>query len=171
MNGNDGTGVTARRRDRGSWPTTGLLALAGWLVVSPLVLHTTRVTAGAVSAVISGLALAVLAGWRHMTGNRIPPLAIACSFALWLLLAPSLWEFSDGVDSDPGLVPVPPSDVLEPSRATVARAEWNSILAGLIILVLAGSALLASRRRRGRSAPTAGGGEYQRRVGTGGERR
>jgi hypothetical protein len=37
-------------------------------------------------------------------------------------------------------------------RAMVARAEWNSILAGLVILLLAGSALLADRRRQGRSA-------------------
>jgi hypothetical protein len=42
---------------------------------------------------------------------------------------------------------IPPSDVLEPARAAVARAEWNSILAGLIILLLAGSALQSNRRR------------------------
>jgi hypothetical protein len=171
MNGNDGTGVPARRRERGSWPVYALLALAGWLVVSPLVLHTTRVTASAVSAVTGGLVLAALTGWARVARNRIPPLAIALSLGLWLLLAPALWEFGDGVDSDPGLVPFNPSDVAEPTRAMVARAEWNSILTGLIILVLAGSALLPGRRRPGRSAPTAGGGESRRRVGAGGERR
>jgi hypothetical protein len=140
----------------GSWAVNALLALGGWLVVSPLVLSTTRVTAGLVSAVTGGLALAVLAAWTRVARNRIPPLAMACFLGLWLLLAPSMWEFSDGVDSDPGLIPINPSDVTEPTRAIVARAEWNSILAGLLILLLAGSTLLARRRRRGRSVPTAG---------------
>jgi membrane protein implicated in regulation of membrane protease activity len=54
--------------------------------------------------------------------------------------------------------------------AMVARAEWNSILAGLLILLLVGSALLADRRRQGRSVPTAGG-EQRRHVEAGGERR
>lgn len=154
MNGNDGIQATARGRRRGSWPTNALLALGGWLVVSPLVLSTTRVTAGVVSAVTSGLALAVLAAWARVARNRIPPLAIAVSFGLWLLAAPSLWEFGDGVDS-PGLVPIPPWEVAEPTRATIARAEWNSILAGLLTLALAGS-VLAGTRRRGTRSPNAG---------------
>ena len=154
MNGNDGIQATARGRRRGSWPTNALLALGGWLVVSPLVLSTTRVTAGVVSAVTSGLALAVLAAWARVARNRIPPLAIAVSFGLWLLAAPSLWEFGDGVDS-PGLVPIPPWEVAEPTRATIARAEWNSVLAGLLTLALAGS-VLAGTRRRGARSPNAG---------------
>jgi hypothetical protein len=154
VNGNDGIQATARGRRRGSWPTNALLALGGWLVVSPLVLSTTRVTAGVVSAVTSGLALAVLAAWARVARNRIPPLAIAVSFGLWLLAAPSLWEFGDGVDS-PGLVPIPPWEVAEPTRATIARAEWNSILAGLLTLALAGS-VLAGTRRRGARSPNAG---------------
>jgi hypothetical protein len=139
-----------------------LLVVGGWLVVSPLVLSTTRVTAGLVSAVAGGLVLAVLAGWAMAARNRIPPLAIACCFGLWLLLAPSLWEFGDGVDSAPGLVPIAPSDVTEPTRAMVARADWNSILAGLLTLALAGSVLLAGRRRKGRSATT--GREHRQQV-------
>jgi hypothetical protein len=146
---------TAGRRD--SWLVEALLAVGAWLVISPLVLSTTRVTAGVISAVGGGLAVAVLAGWALGVRNRVPPLAIACFFGLWLVLAPTLWEFGDGVDSGPGLVPIAPSDMTEPAPAVVARAEWNSILAGLVILVLAGSALLAGRRRQGRSAPTAGG--------------
>jgi hypothetical protein len=118
------------------------------------VLSTTRVTAGVVGAVTSGLALAVLAAWARVARNRIPPLAIAVSFGLWLLAAPSLWEFGDGVDS-PGLVPIPPWEVAEPTRATIARAEWNSILAGLLTLALAGS-VLAGTRRRGARSPNAG---------------
>jgi hypothetical protein len=156
MKVNDATAPARPGGRRGSWPVNALLALGGWLVVSPLVLSTTRVTAGLVSAVAGGLALAVLAGWARVARNRIPPLAIACSLGLWLLLAPSMWEFGDGVDSDPGLIPIAPSDVTEPTRAMVARAEWNSILAGLLILLLAGSVLLACRRRQGRSVPTAG---------------
>ena len=144
-----------------SWTVRALLAVGGWLVISPLVLSTTRVSAGLVSAVAGGLAVAVMAGWALVARNRVPPLAIACCFGLWLLLVPSLWEFGDGVDSVPGLVPIPPSAVLEPARAAVARAEWNSVLAGLTILLLAGSALLAGRRRQGRPVPTAGG-EHRR---------
>jgi hypothetical protein len=139
-----------------TWPVVALAAVGGWLVVSPLVLSTTRVTAGLVSAVAAGLALAVLAGWALLAGNRVPPLVIACFLGLWLVLVPSLWEFGDGVDSAPGLVPVAPSDVTEPARALVARAEWNSVLAGLVVLLLAGSALLADRRRRSRPATSAG---------------
>ena len=148
-----------------SWTVRALLAVGGWLVVSPLVLSTTRVSAGLISAVAGGLAVAVLAGLALVARNRVPPLAIACCFGLWLLLVPSLWEFGDGVDSVPGLVPIPPSDVLEPARAAVARAEWNSVLAGLIILLLAGSALLAGRRQ-GRPVPTAGG-EHRRHLDAG----
>ena len=156
MQRNNGTGPagTAGRRD--AWPLQALLAVGAWLVVSPLVLSATRVTAGVVSAVAGGLAVAVLAGWALGARNRIPPLAIACCFGLWLVLAPTLWEFGDGVDSGPGLVPVAPADVTEPASAVVARAEWNSILAGLVILLLAGSALLAGRRRQARSAAAAG---------------
>jgi hypothetical protein len=154
MTRNDATAPA--RPGRGSWPVNALLALGGWLVVSPLVLSTTRVTAGLVSAVTGGLALAVLAGWARVARTRVPPLAIACFLGLWLLLAPSMWEFSDGVDSDPGLMPINPSEVTEPTRAMVARAEWNSILAGLLILLLAGSMLLARRRQQDRSAPSAG---------------
>jgi hypothetical protein len=145
---------TARRG--GPWPVEALLAVGAWLVVSPVVLSTTRITAGVVSAFAGGLAVAVLAGWALLARNRVPPLTLASLFGLWLVLAPSLWEFRDGVDSGPGLVPIAPSDVTEPARAVVARAEWNSILTGLVILLLAGSALLAGRRRQGRSAPAAG---------------
>jgi hypothetical protein len=154
MNGTNGTGLAGPGGRDGSRAVMALLVVGGWLVVSPLVLSTTRVTAGLVSAVAGGLALAVLAGWAMAARNRIPPLAIACCFGLWLLLAPSLWEFGDGVDSAPGLVPIAPSDVTEPTRAMVARADWNSILAGLLTLALAGSVLLAGRRRKGRSATT-----------------
>ncbi len=146
MNGNGG-----RRR---SWATGALLALGGWLVVSPLLLSTTRVTAGMVSAVGSGLALAVLAAWARSARNQIPPLAIAMSFGLWLLVAPSLWEFRDGVDAWE-LVPIPAWEVTEPTRAAIARAEWNSILAGLLTLAVAGWVLVAARRRA-RPVPGAG---------------
>ena len=154
MNGTNGTGLAGPGGRDGSRAVMALLAVGSWLVISPLVLSTTRVTAGLVSAVAGGLALAVLAGWAIAARNRIPPLAIACFFGLWLLLVPSLWEFGDGVDSVLGLVPIPPSDVTEPTRAMVARAEWNSILAGLLTLALAGSVLLAGRRRKGHPANT-----------------
>ena len=79
---------------------------------------------------------------------------IALAFGLWLVLAPSMWEFADGTDAWPP-VPIVPSDVTEPTRAMVARAEWNSVLAGLLTLALAGSVLAtATRRRRGQSAST-----------------
>jgi hypothetical protein len=155
MNGTNSTGVAGPGGRHSPRAVMALLAVGGWLVVSPLVLSTTRVTAGLVSAVAGGLALAVLSGWAMAARNRIPPLAIACFFGLWLLLVPSLWEFRDGVDSAPGLVPIPPSDVTEPARAMVARAEWNSVLAGLLTLALAGSVLLAGRRQARSAAGTA----------------
>jgi hypothetical protein len=170
MNG-DSTRLAGSGRRRGSWPVNALLALGAWLVVSPLVLSTTRVTAGVVSAVTSGLALGVLAGWARVARNRIPPVVLAGAFGLWLVLAPSLWEFGDGVDSTPGLVPIPPFDVTEPTRAMVARAEWNAILVGLVVLLLAGWALLAARRcRQGWSTPSVGGGS-RRQVGAGDRQR
>jgi hypothetical protein len=152
MNGNDGR--------RHPWATGTLLALGGWLVVSPLVLSTTRVTAGAVSAVGSGLALAALAAWARSARNPVPPLAIAVSLGLWLLVTPSLWEFRDGVDAWE-LVPIPAWEVTEPTRAAIVRAEWNSILAGLLTLALAGWVLLAARRQR-RPVPGAGSDNRQR---------
>jgi hypothetical protein len=170
VNGNSSIGVERPGGHRSTWLVAALLVVGGWLAVSPLVLHTTRVTAGLLSAVTGGLLLAGLAGWVMGARNRIPPLAIAWFLGLWLLLAPSLWEFGDGVGSDPGLVPTSPSDALEPTRAMVVRAEWNSVLAGLVILVLAGSALLAGRRRRGRSAADASGDDRPR-IGIGGDRR
>jgi hypothetical protein len=166
MNDTNGTGLAGPGGRHRSWPVMVLLVVGGWLVVSPLVLSTTRVTAGLVSAVAGGLVLAVLAAWALAARNRIPPLAIAWFLGLWLVLAPSLWEFSDGVDSDPGLVPIAPSDVTEPTRAMVARAEWNSILVGLLTLALAGSVLVAARRRSSRR-PSAGrttGGRSRRRT-------
>jgi hypothetical protein len=170
VNDNNGTGVEDSGGHRRTWLVSAVLVVAGWLEASPLVLHTTRVTAGLLSAVTGGLLLAGLAGWALGARNRIPPLAIAWFLGLWLLLAPSLWEFGDGRDSDPGLVPISPSDALEPTRAVVARAEWNSVLAGLVILVLAGSALLAGRRRQARPAADAGGNDRLQ-VGIGGGRR
>jgi hypothetical protein len=156
MKRNNGIGPAGSGRLETSM-VRALVAVGAWLVISPLVLSTTRVTVGLASAVASGLAVAVLAGLALVARNRVPPLAIACFFGLWLLLVPSFWEFGDGVDSVPGLVPIPPSAVLEPARVVVARAEWNSVLAGLIILILAGSALLTGRRRQALSVTTAGG--------------
>jgi hypothetical protein len=161
VNGDDNIGATEHGSRHHSWLTNTLLALGAWLVVSPLVLSTTRVTVGVFSAITSGLALAVLAGWARAGRNRIPPFMIALSFGLWLLLAPSAWEFRDGADT--GLVPITPSDAIEPTRAAIARAEWNSILAGLLTLALAGAVLVTARRRRLRSAPSSGT-EQRRRI-------
>jgi SPW repeat len=161
VHGNDGVGVTARDRRRPPWPLTALLVLGAWLLVSPLVLGTAGVTAGAVSAVTSGLALVVLAGWARVARNRVPPMLVALSFGLWLVVAPSFWDFPDGVDAWP-LIPISPSEVTEPTRALVARAQWNSILAGVLILGLAGSLVAAGRRRKGRPAST--GTEHRQEV-------
>lgn len=161
MNGDNNIGATEHGSRHHSWLTNTLLALGAWLVVSPLVLSTTRVTVGVFSAITSGLALAVLAAWARAGRNPIPPFMIALSFGLWLLLAPSAWEFRDGADT--GLVPITPSDAIEPTRAAIARAEWNSILAGLLTLALAGAVLVTARRRRPRSAPSSGT-EQRRRI-------
>jgi hypothetical protein len=152
---NGGVEMRVGERRRPSWLANGLLVLGAWLVLSPMLLGTAQVTAGATSAVTSGLALMVLSGWTRVAHNRVPPMLIALAFGVWLLLAPSIWEFADGVDGYP-LTPISPSEVTEPTRAMVARAEWNSILAGLLILVLAGSVLAAAARRRSRRRPSAG---------------
>jgi hypothetical protein len=85
MNGTNVTGLAVPGRRRRSRPVMALLVVGGWLVVSPLVLSTSRVTTGLVSAVTGGLVLAVLAGWAMAARNPVPPLAIACFFGLWLL--------------------------------------------------------------------------------------
>ena len=100
VHANEGIEAAARDRRRPPWPVTALLVLGAWLVVSPLVLGTAQITAGATSAVTSGLALIVLAVWAHVTRNRIPPMLIVLAFGGWLLLAPSLWEFATA--STPG---------------------------------------------------------------------
>jgi hypothetical protein len=151
MHASDAVAVTAHDRRRRFWPANALLTLGAWLVVSPLVLGTLQVTAGVVVVVSSGVALIILSVWLRRGRNPVPPLLVALAFGGWLLLAPSLWEFADGWDAWP-LVPIPPSEIVEPTRAMVARAEWNSILAGLLALALAGSVLAAGRRRKGRPA-------------------
>jgi DNA-binding transcriptional LysR family regulator len=92
-NGSRPAGTAGRHH---SWPLRALLAVGGWLVVSPLVLSTTWVTAGVVSAVAGGLAVAVLAGWALAARNRIPPLAIACFFGLWLCWSPRCGSSATG---------------------------------------------------------------------------
>jgi hypothetical protein len=171
VNGNDGTRTTGHGRRAGCWPPThALLALGGWLVVSPLVLATTRDTPDVVSAITSGLVLVVLASWAHMGRNRVAPLVIVLAFGVWLLLAPAMWEFGDGADT-PGLVPITPGQVTEPTRAAVARAEWSSVLAGLLALALAAWMLLAARRcRQGWSAPSTDS-EHPRHADVAGDRR
>jgi hypothetical protein len=155
MNGNDGMRAAGHGARGRSWATGALLVLGVWLVISPLALGTTRVTAGMVSAVGSGLALVVLAAWARAARNPLPSLALAMALGLWLLAVPSLWDFRDGVDAWE-LVPIPAWEVTEPTHATIVRAQWSSILAGLLTLALAGSVLLATRRRRARSTPSAG---------------
>lgn len=58
-------------------------------------------------------------------------------------------------------------EVTEPTHATIVRAQWNSILAGLLTLALAGWALRAARRRA-RQAP---GGEHPPHAGAADARR
>jgi hypothetical protein len=55
--------------------------------------------------------------------------------------------------------------VTEPTRAAVARAEWNAILVGLVVLLLA-----ARRCRQGWSTPSAGSGS-RRQAGAGDRQR
>ena len=154
--------TAASDRSRRFRPTTALLAIAGWLVVSPLVLGTAGVTAGATSAVTSGLVLIVLAGWARLARNRVPPMLLALAFGGWLVLAPSLWEFANGTDAWM-LVPIPPSAVTEPAPAILARAEWNSILAGLLTVALAGSVLAVAAGCRSGRGPSVGG-QHRRQV-------
>jgi membrane protein implicated in regulation of membrane protease activity len=72
---------TAGRPPRRSWSLTALQLVKGWLVVSPLLLSTLRVTPGAVSAIAGGLALVVLGAWARVAGNRVPPQLLALAAA------------------------------------------------------------------------------------------
>jgi hypothetical protein len=109
MNGTNATGLANPGGRRSSWPVMALLLVVGsWLVVSPLVLSTTRVTAGLISAVTGGLVLAVLAGWAMAARNPIPPQAIACFFGLWLLMAPRCGSSATGRTALLGWSPSPP---------------------------------------------------------------
>jgi hypothetical protein len=59
--------------------------------------------------------------------------------------------------------------VIEPTRAVVARTEWNSILARLLTLALAGSVLMAGRCRKAR--PASAGREHRQQVEPAGRQR
>ena len=155
MNASDAVAVTAYDRRPGLWQTSALLTLGAWLMISPVVLGTGQVTVGAVGAVISGLALIVLSDWLRLARNRVPPPLLTLAVGGWLLLAPLLWELAGGRGAWP-LVPIPPTEAIEPTPAMVARADWNSILAGLLTLALAGSVILVpSRLQQRRTASIA----------------
>lgn len=147
MKASDAFPVTAHDRRPRFWQANAFLTLGAWLMISPVVLGIGQITAGAVSAVISGVALVIMSDWLRLARNRVPPTLLAVAVGGWLLLAPSLWEFADGRDAWL-LVPTPPSQVIEPTRALVAQAEWNSSLIGLLTLALVGSLLAAERRRK-----------------------
>lgn len=145
MNASDAVAVTPYDRRPGLWQTDALLTLGAWLMVSPAVLGTRQVTVGAVNAMVGGLALIVLSDWLRLARNRVPPLLLTLAVGGWLSLAPLLWELADGRGAWP-LVPIPPTEAMEPTRAMVAQADWNSILAGLLTLALAGSVIMVSSR-------------------------
>ena len=148
MNASDAFPVTAHDRRPRFWQANAFLTLGAWLMISPVVLGLGQITAGVVSAVVSGVALVIMSDWLRLARNRVPPMLLALAVGGWLLLAPSLWEFADGRDAWL-LVPIPPSQVIEPARALVVQAEWSSSLTGLLTLALVGSLLAAERRRKG----------------------
>jgi hypothetical protein len=126
------------------WQAAALQVLGVWVVVSPYLLHGVRDTPSVVSATLSGVLLLVTGAWARSARNPMPAYAIAMAVGVWLLLAPSFWQFGDGVTTW-NLVPLP-GDV-EPTRAAIARVRWNSVGAGLLALTLVGSVLARLRRR------------------------
>jgi hypothetical protein len=137
-------GPAGARRERPPWQATALLALGAWLVASPFALHGLLDTTGRVSATLSGVLLVVTGNWARLARNPAPAVALALAVGVWLLMAPTIWEFGDGTSSM-GLVPIVGD--LEPTRAAIARMRWDSIGAGLLVIWLMASILLPRNRR------------------------
>jgi SPW repeat len=138
------TAPDAPRRRRPPWQTAALPVLGVWLLAAPHVLHGTLDTTGMVSATLSGVLLLVTGIWARLARNPAPAYALALAAGVWLLIAPTIWEFGDGTSSM-GLVPLVGD--LEPTRAAIARMRWDSIGAGLLVISLVGSVLLPRNRR------------------------
>jgi SPW repeat len=136
------TGEPGRRPRR--WQAAALQVLGVLMVVSPYLLHGFRDTPSVLSATLSGVLLLVTGVWARSARNPMPAYAIAMAVGVWLLVAPSLWEFGDGVTTW-SLVPLPWD--AEPTRAAIARIRWNSVGAGLVALTVVGSVLARLRRR------------------------
>jgi hypothetical protein len=157
MTGGSDAQASGRASTAPPWQTYGLLVLGIWLIVSPLVLHDAPVTPAWVSGLLSGLALVALAAWSGARRRPVTPWVIALTVGLWLLVAPSLWEFGDGATTwqlvPSPLVSLPGVQVVEPTMAAIARARWNSVLAGLTTIALAGWVLAGTYRRRWAVAP------------------
>jgi hypothetical protein len=138
---------SAPRRARPPWQTATLPVLGVWLLVSPYVLHGSLDTTGMASATLSGAVLLVTGIWARLARNPAPAYTLALAAGVWLLIAPTIWEFGDGTSSM-GLVPLVGDR--EPTLAAIARMRWDSIGAGLVVIWLMGPTLARIRRRRTR---------------------
>jgi hypothetical protein len=132
------------RRARPPWQATALLVLGAWLVASPFVLCGFLDTTGTVSAALSGVLLLVTGTWARLARNPAPAYVLALAVGVWLLMAPTIWEFGDGASS---LNLVPLVDHVEPTRAAIARMRWDSVGTGLPTIYLMASILLPRIRR------------------------
>jgi len=139
------------RRPRAS-QAVALQVLGVWLLVSPYLLDGVRDTPSVASATLSGMLLVVTGTLARSARNPMPAYMIALAVGVWLLLAPTLWEFGDGVTTW-NLVPIPWD--AGPTGAAITRVRWNSVVAGLVALTLVGSVLAGMRRRTAHRAGAA----------------
>jgi hypothetical protein len=104
---------------------SGLILLIGlWMMVAPWVLAYSMVGAATWNSLFTGLALAVLAIARMAVPFRYEVVGwLAFALGLWLLPAPFFLDFSQ-----------------------VSAAMWNSVIFGLLALVLAAWSAFSGRK-------------------------
>jgi hypothetical protein len=103
---------------------SGLNILAGlWLVLSPWALNYSIVEAAMWNSVIIGLAVAIMAMVRVGAPLRYEGLSwLNFVLGIWLILAPFMLGF-----------------------AAIGAAMWNTVIVGLIVLILAAWSAVATR--------------------------
>jgi hypothetical protein len=105
-----------------------LLVVTGlWELLSPFILGYSAMTAALWNAIVVGFLLIVLAGWTALSSQDLRTVRgldwINALAGLWLVLFPFIWSYT----------------------ATVA-VLWNSIIVGVVVIVLAVLAAIRSGR-------------------------
>lgn len=112
--------------------TSGINAVAGaWLIVAPFILGYTSIGAALWNDMIVGVAILAMALGRVGSPLRNEGLSwMNFALGIWLVFAP--WVLSYGQEA--GLA------------ADARTAGWNDLIVGIVVLVLAASSAITSRR-------------------------